>query len=112
MELGLSGGFWDAVTNCELLWEYYKICDALGDFCGFADDHDSAFTAFDVWCAGLSSDTFNHIAEDLQPYRFLLDHSLRPSDAFNLHEVKNLTIRAKREGVRRKMAALVNPPPK
>ena len=33
----LSGGFWDAVRNCELLWEYYKICDALGDFCGFAD---------------------------------------------------------------------------
>ena len=25
------------MTNCELLWEYYKICDALGDFCGFAD---------------------------------------------------------------------------
>ena len=25
------------MRNCELLWEYYKICDALGDFCGFAD---------------------------------------------------------------------------
>ena len=25
------------MRNCELLWEYYKICDVLGDFCGFAD---------------------------------------------------------------------------
>ena len=38
VKLGLSGGFWDAVRNCELLWEYYKICDALGDFCGFANE--------------------------------------------------------------------------
>ena len=25
------------MRNCELLWEYYKICDALGDFCEFAN---------------------------------------------------------------------------
>ena len=31
------------MRHCELLWEYYKICDALGDFCGFAD----AFTFSD-----------------------------------------------------------------
>ena len=43
VELGLSGGFWDNVRNCELLWEYYKICDALGDFCGFADENAWAY---------------------------------------------------------------------
>ena len=30
--------------------------------------HPNEFTAFDVWCAGLSSDTFNHIRRaDLHP---------------------------------------------
>ena len=42
-------------------------------------------TAFDIWCGGLSRNTFN-TGEDLEPYRILLDCSLRPSDTFDLVE--------------------------
>ena len=42
------------------------------------------FTAFDIWLAGLSADTFKQVGLDLEPYRTLLDRSVRPHDAFEL----------------------------
>ena len=47
------------------------------------DRHTAAdsFTAFDIWCAGLSPDTFRCISDDdLAPYRFFLERSLRAHD--------------------------------
>lgn len=46
---------------------------------GQHDDHAAnSFAAFDIWCAGLSPDTFKHIGDDdLAPYRLLLERSLR-----------------------------------
>ncbi|KAH9977426.1 hypothetical protein BJV74DRAFT_156499 [Russula compacta] len=46
--------------------------------------YEDTFTAFDVWCAGLSKDTFKHIDDDLTSYQFLLERSLRPHNAFEL----------------------------
>jgi hypothetical protein len=42
------------------------------------------FTAFDIWLAGLSPKTFRQIGKDSEPYRILLERSLRPHDAFEL----------------------------
>ena len=68
------------------------------------------FTAFDVWCAGLSGDTFNHIGENLEPYRVLLDRSLQPFDMFDLNETSfpkmDPATKDERGLRRRKMAAL------
>jgi hypothetical protein len=46
--------------------------------------HFNNFTAFDIWLAGLSTDTFRQIGGDLGPYHILLERSLRPHDAFEL----------------------------
>jgi hypothetical protein len=35
------------------------------------------FTSFDIWCAGLSPDTFKDIGGDLAAYKVLLDRSVR-----------------------------------
>jgi hypothetical protein len=70
------------------------------------------FTAFDIWCAGLSSDTFRHIGDDLASYRRLLELSLQFHDTFKLKETKDAYLksetRAKRGLLRRTMAALTN----
>ncbi|KAF8478742.1 hypothetical protein DFH94DRAFT_751903 [Russula ochroleuca] len=42
---------------------------------------DHPFTAFDIWLAGLSTNTFRQIDGDLVPYQILLRRSLRPHDA-------------------------------
>ncbi|KIM51726.1 hypothetical protein SCLCIDRAFT_1224182 [Scleroderma citrinum Foug A] len=70
------------------------------------------FTAFDVWCAGLSSDTFRHIGDDVTPYKDLLERSLQPHDAFNLKEIDEQPpvkedMKLMRGLRRRRMAALV-----
>ena len=69
------------------------------------------FTAFDVWCEGLSSDTFNCVGEDLEPYRVLLDRSLQPSGTFDLNDINypkgETATKNKRKLRRRKMAMLV-----
>jgi hypothetical protein len=68
------------------------------------------FTAFDIWCAGLSS--FKNIGDDLTSYQSLLEHSLRPHwhDAFELGETDDLYLdtetRSERGRLRRRMAAL------
>jgi len=66
-------------------------------------------TAFDIWCAGLSS--FKNIDEDLASYQILLDRSLQPHDAFDLGEFRNdeyldVATRKSRGRRRRRMAAL------
>jgi hypothetical protein len=65
-------------------------------------------TAFDIWCAGLSS--FKDIDEDLTSYRVLLDRSRQPHDAFNLRESNDKYLddatRKSRGSRRRGMAAL------
>jgi hypothetical protein len=71
-------------------------------------DHDDPFTAFDVWCAGLSNDTFRHIDDDLASYQLLLERSLRSHDAFELLEDPELDKETKqlRGALRRRMAPL------
>jgi len=70
------------------------------------------FTAFDVWCAGLSDDTFRHIGDDVTPYKVLLERSLQPHDAFDLKEIDEQPamkqdMKLMRGCRRRRMAALV-----
>ena len=70
--------------------------------------HTDRFTAFDVWCAGLDKETFNHIGGDMSSYRLLLERSLRPHDAFELKEDTELDeeTRRLRGSLRRRMAPL------
>ena len=71
--------------------------------------HTNEFTSssFDIWCAGLSADTFGLIGDDLAPYKEMLDRSLRPQDTFKLKEIAGLDkeTRAARGIQRRRMAA-------
>jgi hypothetical protein len=71
--------------------------------------YDDPFTAFDVWCAGLSNDTFRHIDDDLTSYQLLLERSLRSHDAFELLEDPKLDkeTRELRGSLRRRMAPLI-----
>jgi hypothetical protein len=71
--------------------------------------HHDISTAFDIWCAGLSS--FKNIDGDINSYQILLDRSLQPHDAFELGELKgdeylDAAIRESRGRQRRRMAAL------
>ncbi|KAF8495544.1 hypothetical protein F5888DRAFT_1711816 [Russula emetica] len=47
------------------------------------------FTSYDIWCAGLSTETFRQIGEDLDSYRKSLDRSQRDHEAFNVSESFN-----------------------
>jgi hypothetical protein len=74
--------------------------------------HGGRFTAYDIWCAGLSRDTFNGIDPDVDSYKKLLTRSLQPHDAYNLSEMKDqyqddLTINA-RGSLRRRMEPLAD----
>ena len=74
--------------------------------------HPDGFTAFDIWCAGLSNDTFRHIGDDVMPYKVLLERSLKPHDAFDLEEIDEQPpmeqdVKLMRGRRRRRMAALV-----
>jgi hypothetical protein len=73
--------------------------------------HPAMFTTFDVWCAGLSTKTFQQIGSDLESYRTLLDRSLKPHDVFELKEAdyRHLSNETKveRENLRRNMAPLI-----
>jgi hypothetical protein len=48
--------------------------------------HPGRFTAYDIWCAGLSAETFNGINEDVDSYKKMLTRSLQPHDAYNVGE--------------------------
>ena len=70
------------------------------------------FTAFDIWCAGLSPDTFRDIGADLESYKVLLLRSMRQDDAFDVKEVRDdyrdqETVDLKGR-LRRKMAPLLD----
>jgi hypothetical protein len=71
-------------------------------------NHADWFTAFDIWCAGLSTDTSS---DDLMPYRLLLERSLQPHDAFKLKEIDDPRLdgltRVARGSQRRMMAPLM-----
>ena len=71
--------------------------------------HEDRFTAFDVWCAGLSKDTFKHLDDDLASYQFLLERSLRAHGAFELLDDPKLDeeTRRLRGSLRRRMAPLI-----
>ena len=74
--------------------------------------HFDGFTAFDVWLAGLSDETFKQIQdEDLEHYKTLLERSLAPHDAFQLKGVSRIGKKAKkmRGARRRKMVPLAFP---
>jgi hypothetical protein len=68
------------------------------------------FTSYDVWCAGLSTETFQQIGQDEDSYRKLLDRSQRSHDAFAVSDLYNsLTEETKTivGMIRRSMAPLV-----
>ncbi len=71
-------------------------------------DYGDSFTAFDVWCAGLSNESFKHVDDDEAWYRILLERSLRPHDGFELQDDPEVDKEAKqsRGAVRRRMAPL------
>jgi hypothetical protein len=66
------------------------------------------YTAFDIWCAGLSENTFKGIGDDLTSYNVLLDRSLHSDNAFELQETNDVflddKIKASRGRQRRRMA--------
>ena len=81
-----------------------------------ADDSDSDndhfqgdFTSFDIWCAGLSPNTFKDIGGDLAAYNVLLDRSLRShiSEALDLTDDPTLSddTKAIRVNARRNLLA-------
>ena len=75
-------------------------------------DHFDGFTAFDIWLAGLSNETYRQIEDgDLVHYRTLLERSLTPHDAFELKDVAHIGEEAKksRGARRRKMVPLTFP---
>src|SRR5580698_4580200 len=66
------------------------------------------YTAFNIWCAGLSENTFKGIGDDLTSYNVLLDCSVQSDNAFELQETNNMflddEIKALRGCQRRRMA--------
>jgi hypothetical protein len=74
-----------------------------------AKDHLDEFTAFDIWLAGLSDQTFKQIQDaDLESYEKLLEHPLPLRDALELKDDPDLGDKAKnlRRARRRRMAPL------
>jgi hypothetical protein len=69
------------------------------------------FTAYDIWCAGLSPETFRDTGNDLESYNFLLLRLLQPHEAFDLKEVKDQwrdeDTALARGGQRRRLAPLL-----
>ena len=71
------------------------------------NDHcEGDFTSFDIWCAGLSPDTFKDIGGDLAAYKVLLDRSLRShisealdlaDDPYSRDETKAARVNARRK---------------
>jgi len=70
--------------------------------------YDDLFTAFDVWCVGLSNESFKHVDDDEAWYRIHLERSLRPHDAFELQDDPEVYEETKhsRGTLRRRMAPL------
>jgi hypothetical protein len=68
------------------------------------------FTSFDIWCAGLSPNTFKDVGGDLAAYKVLLDRSLRSdiSEALDLTDDPTLSdeTKAGRVKARRNMLAM------
>ena len=71
--------------------------------------HPNGFTAFDIWCAGLSLFN-NNTKDDLSLLESLLHHACLPRDEFKLDKTKDKHLDDKtklaREGQRWGMAAL------
>jgi hypothetical protein len=74
------------------------------------NDCQGDFTSFDIWCAGLSPDTFKDIGGDLAAYKVLLDRSLRSyiSEAVEMMDDHTMNDEAKaaRVNSRRRMWAM------
>ncbi|KAI0248394.1 hypothetical protein BJV78DRAFT_1354923 [Lactifluus subvellereus] len=75
-------------------------------------NHDGRFTAYDIWCAGLSPETFKDIGGDLTSYQALLQRSLQPHDVYDLKETKDQYLdestRNARGSLRRRMEPLAD----
>lgn len=73
--------------------------------------HPHHYTSFDIWCAGLSTESFQQIGNDIDSYRTLLDRSLQPNDVFELKETKYQYLgdetKVERGRLRKSMAPLV-----
>jgi hypothetical protein len=80
--------------------------------------HLNTFAAFDIWLAGLSTDTFRKIGRDLKSYEALLERSLRSHDAFEVLNEPSVGKRSKgerlkefRAACRWRMVPLISPKP-
>ena len=75
-------------------------------------NHTERFTAYDVWCAGLSPETFKDIGDDLSSYQALLHRSLQSHDVYDLKETKDQYMdeatRSARGSLRRRMEPLAD----
>jgi hypothetical protein len=70
--------------------------------------HPDKFTAYDIWCAGLSPDTFRNIGEDSKWYKLLLARPRELVDAFDLKEAEDQyqdEETARERGIRRRRMA-------
>ena len=71
------------------------------------------FTAYDIWCAGLSPDVFRDIGSDLESYKSLFLRSLQSHDGFEVKDAKdryrNEATEQARGMQRRKMVPLTVP---
>jgi hypothetical protein len=77
-----------------------------------AKHHLDEFTAFDIWLAGLSDQTFKQVQDaDLGSYEKLLQHPLLPHDTFELKDNLGFGDKARnlRRARRRRMAPLTLP---
>ena len=77
-----------------------------------AEHHLDEFTAFDIWLAGLSDQTFKQVQDaDLEPYEKLLEHSPLPRDTFELQDDRHLGDKARylRRARKQRMAPLTAP---
>ncbi|KAI0255536.1 hypothetical protein BJV78DRAFT_1176571 [Lactifluus subvellereus] len=75
-------------------------------------NHVGRFTAYDIWCPGLSPETFKDIGGDLTSYQTLLQRSLQPHDVYDLKETKDQYLdeatRSARGSLRRRMEPLAD----
>jgi hypothetical protein len=72
--------------------------------------HGERFTAYDIWFAGLSENTFDGIKDDVDSYKELLARSLQPHDAYSLkwmpNDYQNELTKKARASLRRRLEPL------
>jgi hypothetical protein len=71
--------------------------------------HVDKFTAFDIWLAGTSSETFGCIGADQNSYLHLLERSFEVNQAYEMADIEAGHAVSKRGDARRRVRALAGP---